>query len=1391
MTSQRPQERPSPWHRRHWRALLYSSAITTALAVLVFALLYGYLSSQWFTVRLQRAVVEKLAQATGGRVELQAFHWNVFHMRIRADGLTIHGLEAADQVPYLHVDHIEMDAKLLAFFLPRLGLARLSVEHPVFHLIIYPDGSTNQPHPKVQRQHAPLVQSLFDLAVDHTRVQDGVFLVQDHAVPWQFAADKLDLSARYMTANGHYQASLSVRDLTFRLQNDQRSRSTLRADLDLAPNAASISHMELDTADARLDISGSLRNYAHPTWQATTQGTVDLHGAAAIIGYGPLRAGTAEVHLTATGTDDGAFSVDGTVAARQGAFQAPWLALQHVDLRTHLHIDNRTILFTQFASVLDGQGHVDGMLQLLNWMGPPVADHQNKSRSATTAALRQEGGPQPLQALLEATVKDLPSPLVLSAVAPARFGEIGFSAEVTGPVRATWHGPGDALDVHGELAFRPERRARPGAVPVSGTVDADYLGDTERLDFQKADLTTPGTSVHASGTLTLMDHDTHSTLQGMVTSRDLGEFDRLLYILLDTSPSMTAAEARQAPSAPGPMIPVHLMGSATVRGQLTGSLFIPDFRGHVDAQQFVTQLDGLHPSAAGRQHGPAIHTLQWDSLHADVDLGLDHVMVRHAVVARGETILHADALVRLTPTGNGAYALNSRSTFQAGLRVVHASVPDLQAILGTNFPVNGSLSANAQVHGVLTDLHGSGTLTMTDGAVYGQPVPYLASAVRFADHRIYADPLRARIAGGTAQGALSYDYLDHAIQGSLGAKHLDLKQVRALQGQRAQVGGTGTVQLLAAGTTMAPSAAGSFVLDDVTVNDRPVGRVLAEVHLQGETLSMTAKAQLLQTHLEADGVVHLTGDLPAHLQMQFSDFDVGPVIQVFVHEGITGKSSIRGAMQLQGPLRRPRLLQMDADLQRSTVDLNGFSLASEGPVRFSMRNGVLDLPPVHIKGADTDLVLQGTADLLDGQRLNGHAEGRINAAVISSFSSNVTASGDMEFSLDARGTLASPRLVGKMQVRHVDMHMQEVTNGISALDGTLVFDQDRIVIRQLQGYTGGGKVDFTGFATYRNGLYLNLDAKAQDIRIRYPQGVTSMANADLHLGGSPDSLLLQGNVQLTRFSISENADMAALVSAGQSAAAPPDPTSPLNRVRLDIHLTSLPQLGFQNSIATLAGNVDLHLRGTLASPSVLGRIDITQGRVTFAGSQYTLQRGEILFANPVVIEPELNIQATARVRSYDIMVGLTGTMNKLQVTYRSEPPLSQDDVLALLALGRTNEEAAMYGEQQQVGSNPTTEALLGGALNAAVSSRMQKLFGVASVRVDPNFVGVLGQSTARVTVEQQVGRNVTLVFATNVNTTAQQLLQAQYDITRYLSIIAVRDEADVFSLYFQIRGKHR
>jgi translocation and assembly module TamB len=189
-----------------------------------------------------------------------------------------------------------------------------------------------------------------------------------------------------------------------------------------------------------------------------------------------------------------------------------------------------------------------------------------------------------------------------------------------------------------------------------------------------------------------------------------------------------------------------------------------------------------------------------------------------------------------------------------------------------------------------------------------------------------------------------------------------------------------------------------------------------------------------------------------------------------------------------------------------------------------------------------------------------------------------------------------------------------------------------------------------------------------------------------------------------------------------------------------------------------------------------------------------LQRGEILFTNQVRIQPSLDLNATARVQDYDITLGLHGTPEKLSVSYRSDPPLAEADVVALLALGRTQSDRGLYTQQQQqsVGQGgPSTDLLLGGALNATVSSRVQKLFGAGSVKVDPSYLGALGNSTTRITVDEQVGKNVTLTYAMNVDTSSQQLLQAEIAINRHVSLLVTRDESDVFSIVIKATRRYR
>ena len=94
------------------------------------------------------------------------------------------------------------------------------------------------------------------------------------------------------------------------------------------------------------------------------------------------------------------------------------------------------------------------------------------------------------------------------------------------------------------------------------------------------------------------------------------------------------------------------------------------------------------------------------------------------------------------------------------------------------------------------------------------------------------------------------------------------------------------------------------------------------------------------------------------------------------------------------------------------------------------------------------------------------------------------------------------------------------------------------------------------------------------------------------------------------------------------------------------------------------------------------------------------------------------------------------------------------------------------------------------ALNATISNRIQKLFGGGSVRIDPTFVSGVGNATARITVEEPISKTATLTYATNVNSTAEQLIQGEWRVTQDFSVVAVRDESGVFSLVFRLKRRY-
>jgi translocation and assembly module TamB len=146
----------------------------------------------------------------------------------------------------------------------------------------------------------------------------------------------------------------------------------------------------------------------------------------------------------------------------------------------------------------------------------------------------------------------------------------------------------------------------------------------------------------------------------------------------------------------------------------------------------------------------------------------------------------------------------------------------------------------------------------------------------------------------------------------------------------------------------------------------------------------------------------------------------------------------------------------------------------------------------------------------------------------------------------------------------------------------------------------------------------------------------------------------------------------------------------------------------------------------------------------------------------------------------------------MSTTYRSDPPLPTADIIALLAFGRTREESAMATEPNPSFSESASNAILGQALNAAVTSRVQRLFGASRIKIAPEVAGAeTVDPNARVTIEQQVSKDFTVTYITDLSRTAQQIIQVEYNYSRNISVIASRDQYGVVAFDVRLRQRRK
>jgi translocation and assembly module TamB len=316
------------------------------------------------------------------------------------------------------------------------------------------------------------------------------------------------------------------------------------------------------------------------------------------------------------------------------------------------------------------------------------------------------------------------------------------------------------------------------------------------------------------------------------------------------------------------------------------------------------------------------------------------------------------------------------------------------------------------------------------------------------------------------------------------------------------------------------------------------------------------------------------------------------------------------------------------------------------------------------------------------------------------------------------------------------------------------------------------------------------------VRVRYPEGVSTVANANLRLIGTSERSTLSGTITVIRSAFTPHTDLGQmLANAAAPVQTPAVQTGLVGNMQFDVDILTAPDVSFQTKLAqSLQADANLRLRGTLSNPVLLGRVNINQGELTFFGNKYTINDGAISFFNPVKLEPVLDVSLETRARGVDVTINVTGPLTKLNVSYRSDPPLQFSDLVALLATGRTPENPTLAARDPgttQTWQEMGASALLGQAIANPLAGRLQRFFGVSKIKIDPLLTGVAGNAQARLTIEQNVTPDITFTYITNVasSTGSAQVIRAEWDFARHWSAVAVRDEYGYFGIDFQYRKR--
>jgi outer membrane protein assembly complex protein YaeT len=474
---------------------------------------------------------------------------------------------------------------------------------------------------------------------------------------------------------------------------------------------------------------------------------------------------------------------------------------------------------------------------------------------------------------------------------------------------------------------------------------------------------------------------------------------------------------------------------------------------------------------------------------------------------------------------------------------------------------------------------------------------------------------------------------------------------------------------------------------------------------------------------------------------------------------------------------------LSLDALQGTIDFTelGFkgraNVRQTSPARVTVAGGVARLSNLELKGTQSSLKASGSLGLKPDYPIQLDILGSADLAIFGPLVAPLEVSGLARLEAHVGGTLGEPRSSGFVTLEQASLAVPEPSLQATGVRLKATLAGDQINVDEFQGALNGGAFTAGGDFKLRHGNIVdaNLSLRGKDTFLEYPAGVKTTSSLDLKLVSREDQLALTGQIEVQEGYYDASLQLFGS-SEGSSPTLPAAAEQPSNPLRLDLRIVTKRPVEMDNNLGRLAARGDLRLTGTVTQPRLVGKMDLERdGRIYFGDHTYYIERGAVRFLDAPKITPELDIHAYTRSGDYTVNLGLTGELKDVTTTFTSDPPLSRDDVISVLITGKTLSENRGVDVRSM-----EAYALMTGAMNASLSSRLHRTLGVSRVAIQPGAVAAESNPGTRITITQDFTRTLRLMYSMNLSDSNDQIWVTEYDLTNRFTTRAVKQSDNTY-----------